>query len=421
MPKMDILKAPIHQQTRETKLSFDDTSVAFANQSDWQLKKTYFIFAAMNRNWLVKIGTFFIKLFLMLKFPIKGAIKNTIFEHFCGGETIEGCTHTIQQLDKAHIGTILDYSVEGEDSEQSFDETVKEILRTIEKAAQMPAIPFSVFKVTGIASTELLEKAQSTQGLNETETAAFARVRERMDLLCKAAFEHHVRIFVDAEETWIQDTIDRLTYEMMERYNRKECIVWNTYQMYRVESYANLVQATETAVAKGYELGVKLVRGAYMEKERQRAHEMEYADPIHATKEATDQAYNQAVLYFLENRNVISICLGTHNEYSCLLMAEKMKEAGIPVNDAHIWFAQLLGMSDNISFNLAHSGYNVAKYVPYGPVEAVMPYLFRRAEENTSVAGQASREFTLLKKEARRRKRAVRQQLCKSKKTAQQA
>ncbi|WP_255157948.1 proline dehydrogenase family protein [Siphonobacter sp. BAB-5385] len=421
MPKMDILKAPIHQQTRETKLSFDDTSVAFANQSDWQLKKTYFIFAAMNRNWLVKIGTFFIKLFLMLKFPIKGAIKNTIFEHFCGGETIEGCTHTIQQLDKAHIGTILDYSVEGEDSEQSFDETVKEILRTIEKAAQMPAIPFSVFKVTGIASTELLEKAQSTQGLNETETAAFARVRERMDLLCKAAYEHHVRIFVDAEETWIQDTIDRLTYEMMERYNRKECIVWNTYQMYRVESYANLVQATETAVAKGYELGVKLVRGAYMEKERQRAHEMEYADPIHATKEATDQAYNQAVLYFLENRNVISICLGTHNEYSCLLMAEKMKEAGIPVNDAHIWFAQLLGMSDNISFNLAHSGYNVAKYVPYGPVEAVMPYLFRRAEENTSVAGQASREFTLLKKEARRRKRAVRQQLCKSKKTAQQA
>ncbi|OZI06749.1 proline dehydrogenase [Siphonobacter sp. BAB-5385] len=375
----------------------------------------------MNRNWLVKIGTFFIKLFLMLKFPIKGAIKNTIFEHFCGGETIEGCTHTIQQLDKAHIGTILDYSVEGEDSEQSFDETVKEILRTIEKAAQMPAIPFSVFKVTGIASTELLEKAQSTQGLNETETAAFARVRERMDLLCKAAYEHHVRIFVDAEETWIQDTIDRLTYEMMERYNRKECIVWNTYQMYRVESYANLVQATETAVAKGYELGVKLVRGAYMEKERQRAHEMEYADPIHATKEATDQAYNQAVLYFLENRNVISICLGTHNEYSCLLMAEKMKEAGIPVNDAHIWFAQLLGMSDNISFNLAHSGYNVAKYVPYGPVEAVMPYLFRRAEENTSVAGQASREFTLLKKEARRRKRAVRQQLCKSKKTAQQA
>lgn len=419
MPKMDILKAPIHQQTRETKLSFDDTSVAFANQSDWQLKKTYFIFAAMNRNWLVKIGTFFMKLFLMLKFPIKGAIKSTIFEHFCGGETIEGCTETIQQLDKAHIGTILDYSVEGEDSEESFDVTVKEILRTIEKAAQMPAIPFSVFKVTGIASTELLEKAQSAQGLNDTETAAFARVRERMDILCKAAYEHHVRIFVDAEETWIQDTIDQLAYEMMERYNRKECIVWNTYQMYRVESYANLVQATETALAKGYELGVKLVRGAYMEKERQRAHEMEYSDPIHATKEDTDQAYNQAVLYFLENRNVISICLGTHNEYSCLLLAEKMKEAGIPVNDAHIWFAQLLGMSDNISFNLAHSGYNVAKYVPYGPVEAVMPYLFRRAEENTSVAGQASREFTLLKKEVRRRKRAVRQQLCKSKKSVQ--
>ncbi|MDR6195841.1 proline dehydrogenase family protein [Siphonobacter sp. SORGH_AS_0500] len=420
MPKMDILKAPSHQQQEKT-ISFDDTSVAFANQSNWQLKKTFFIFAAMNRNWLVKIGTFFIKLFLMLKFPIKGAIKNTIFEHFCGGETIEGCNETIKQLDAAHIGTILDYSVEGEESEESFDHTVEEILLTIKKAAESPAVPFSVFKVTGIATLELLEKVQSGRELTAEDQAAYARVKQRMNTLCKAAHDLHVRIFVDAEETWIQDTIDTLTYEMMDLYNHQECIVWNTYQMYRTESYSNLVKATETARKKGYELGIKLVRGAYMERERQRAHEMEYSDPIHATKEDTDQAYNKALQYFLDNHDILSICLGTHNEYSCLLMVQKMKEMGIAADDQHFWFAQLLGMSDNISFNLSHAGYNVAKYVPYGPIEAVMPYLFRRAAENTSVAGQASREFTLLKKEVRRRKRAVRQDLCKSKKAAQKA
>jgi proline dehydrogenase len=389
------------------KISFEDTSTAFADQSDWELKKTYLIFAAMNQNWLVKIGTFFIKLFLYLKFPIKGLIKKTVFEHFCGGESIEDCRRTIQKLDHAHIGTILDYSVEGEASEKSFDATVNEVLHTIEKASKTPAVPFAVFKVTGLADTELLEKVQNNQPLDADEQAAYERVRHRVNVLCQAAHDWHVKIFIDAEESWIQDTIDALAYEMMTRYNQKQAVVYNTYQMYLRDSFNNLSKAVKTARQQGYCLGVKLVRGAYMEKERQRAHEMEYCEPVHGTKEETDRDFNRAIDFCLENKDVVSLCLGTHNEYSSLYLAEEMRRRGIAPNDTRFWFAQLLGMSDNISYNLAKAGYNVAKYVPYGPVEAVMPYLFRRAEENTSVAGQASREYSLIKRELERRRRAV--------------
>jgi proline dehydrogenase len=396
---------PLARKVDVPRLSFEDTAVAFADKSNWQLRKTYWIFAAMNQNWLVKIGTFFIKLFLMLNFPIKALIRKTVFEHFCGGETIAGCDPTVRQLDAAHIGTILDYSVEGEDSEASFDTTTDEVLRTIEKASQTPAIPFSVFKVTGLARTELLEIAQMGTPLDEADQTAFERVRARVVRLCEAAAERHVRIFFDAEETWIQDTIDALAYDMMARFNRQQAVVYNTYQLYRREGYDNLIKATEAARAQGYCLGVKLVRGAYMEKERQRAHELEYCDPIHATKEDTDADFNRAIDFCVENRDVISLCLGTHNEYSSLYLTQQMKRKGIPANHTHFWFAQLLGMSDNISYNLAKAGYNVAKYVPYGPVEAVMPYLFRRAAENTSVAGQSSREFSLVRKELRRRRR----------------
>lgn len=389
------------------KISFEDTSTAFADQSDWELKKTYLIFAAMNQNWLVKIGTFFIKLFLYLKFPIKGLIKNTVFEHFCGGESIEDCRKTIEKLDHAHVGTILDYSVEGEASEKSFDATVNEILHTIEKASKTPAVPFAVFKVTGLADTDLLEKVQSNQPLDAEEQAAYDRVRHRVNVLCQAAHDWHVKIFIDAEESWIQDTIDALAYDMMVRYNQKQAVVYNTYQMYLRDSFNNLSKAVKTARQQGYCLGMKLVRGAYMEKERQRAHEMEYCEPVHGTKEETDRDFNRAIEFCLENKDVVSLCLGTHNEYSSLYLAEEMRRRGIAPNDTRFWFAQLLGMSDNISYNLAKAGYNVAKYVPYGPVEAVMPYLFRRAEENTSVAGQASREFSLIKRELERRRRAV--------------
>lgn len=384
-------------------VSFEDTSVAFSSKSNFQLKKTFWLFALMNRTWLVKLGTFFIKLALLLRLPIKNLIKSTLFGQFCGGENIKECEKTIQNLAKSKIGTILDYSVEGEDNEKSFDKTTSEILLTIEKASQSDAIPFSVFKVTGIGSTELLEKIQSGHPLSSEEEAAYDRLKERVDSLCKKAHDLNVKIFVDAEESWIQGVIDDLTYKAMEKYNLEKPIVYNTFQMYRHDMLENFQKATREAKSNGYFLGAKLVRGAYIEKERFRAHENEYQDPINATKADTDADYNKAILFSLENRDTVSICLGTHNEYSCLYCIELMDKLNIPHNDPHVWFAQLLGMSDNISYNLAHAGYNVAKYVPYGPVEAVMPYLFRRAAENKSIAGQSSREFLLIKREVQRR------------------
>lgn len=394
----------VAKQTTAQAVSFEDTTIAFSCQSDFKLRKTYWLFALMNKGWLVSLGTLFIKIALKLKLPIKNLIKNTIFEQFCGGESIRDCEKTIGKLQTGHIGTILDYSIEGEDSEQSFDETTLEVLRTIERASESADIPFSVFKVTGIASSDLLEAVQKGDELSDEQQAAFERVRNRVNQLCARASERNAKIFIDAEESWLQGTIDTLAYEMMARYNRERPVVFNTYQLYRWEMYDNLVHATETAREQGYLLGAKLVRGAYLEKERIRSHEEEYQDPIQATKEDTDQDFNRAIDFALNNRDTVSICLGTHNEYSCQYCFQRMKQLGIAPNDEHIWFAQLLGMSDNISYNLANAGYNVAKYVPYGPVDAVMPYLFRRAEENKSIAGQSSREFKLIAKELDRRK-----------------
>lgn len=391
--------------TMSPKVSFEDTSIAFSSKSNLQLKKIYLIFASMNQNWLVKLGTFFIKLFLFLHFPIKKLIKMTVFEQFCGGENLQECNKTIDNLDKAHIGTILDYSVEGEDDDKSFDKTAKEILLTIEKANQNQAIPFAVFKVTGIGSAELLEKVQNQAELYDEEKEAFESIRKRIDMLCGRAAVLNVRVFIDGEESWIQDTIDELTYEMMGKYNHEKCVVYNTFQMYRKDMFHNLKNATFEARKQNYYLGVKLVRGAYMERERQKAHEDNYCEPVHETKEGTDADFNAAMEYTVENREVISVCVGTHNEYSCKRLVELMTQHHVQPTDTHFYFAQLLGMSDNISFNLSKAGYNVAKYVPYGPVDAVMPYLFRRAEENTSVAGQVSREFGLVKREIVRRKR----------------
>lgn len=395
--------------SQNQKLSFEDTTIAFAHQSNSKLYKTYLIFAMMNQNWLVKIGTFFIKLILKLGLPVKFLIKNTLFSQFCGGESIDTCQKTIENLAKARVGTILDYSVEGEDNEVDFDKTTDEIAKTIEKAAQQSAyIPFSVFKVSGIGSVELLEKVQEhPEELNNEDNLAYKRIHDRVDKLCKLASELNVRIFLDAEESWIQDVVDELSYEMMKKYNvAGKTIVYNTYQLYRWESYENLENACNDARAGGYTVGAKLVRGAYIEKERRRAAEMEYKSPIHLSKAETDQDFDKAVHFSIENIDIISICMGTHNEDSCLLCIKLMEEHGIKKNDTRVWFAQLLGMSDNISYNLANAGFNVAKYVPYGPIESVMPYLFRRADENTSIAGQSSREFLLVKKERERRMRA---------------
>ncbi len=383
---------------------FDNTAAAFSHHSNAQLKKAYWLFYAMNKPWLVGVGIFLTKLAFKLRLPVKPLIRHTVFQHFCGGETIGQCRETIQKLAKKGVGTILDYSVEGEESESSLDHTLQHLLNTVETAAGSADIPFAVFKVTGLASTALLEKFQKQEKLSSSEEGQLARARQRIHLLCRKAYESNVRIFFDAEESWIQGAIDLLCYEMMALFNKEKALVYNTYQFYRRDMSGNYKEAFKTAAENGYFLGAKLVRGAYMEKERLRAEKNLYPDPIHTTKEATDLDYNEAIRFSLAEISRIAICLGTHNEESCRLCVAEMLSFGIDPKDERIYFAQLLGMSDNISFNMALAGYNVAKYVPFGPIEAVMPYLFRRANENTAIAGQSSREFLLIRRELQRRK-----------------
>jgi proline dehydrogenase len=386
------------------KISFEDTSVAFKYKSNVGLRKANFIFALINHPWISAIVIKMVKFALTLRLPVEGIIRETVFGHFCGGESIEASKSTIDQLGQYGVNTILDYSVEGEQSEKGFDRTMEETIRTIETAHHSKNIPFSVFKVTGVASAELLEKVQKKEALSEEDRKAFERVHERINMICAKAYEYNIPVLIDAEETWIQDTIDSLAYRMMEKYNRERCIVFNTFQFYRIESPRNIRVAYHNATMNNYFLGAKLVRGAYMEKERDRAEALNYPSPIFPHKEGTDNAFNQALSFCLDHKQRIAVMCGSHNEYSNYYLTVLMEKHGMANKDERVWFSQLFGMSDNISFNLASEGYNVAKYVPYGPVRSVMPYLFRRAEENTSVAGQSSRELTLIKKELKRRR-----------------
>ncbi len=385
-------------------IRFDDTAVAFSYKSDSELKKANLIFSLVNNPSVSAIATRLAKVSLALRLPVKGLIRATVFKHFCGGETIDQSEDTIKNLFRFGIGTILDYSVEGEKNESGFERTKEEIISTIAKAKNNPAIPFSVFKVTGLAAFDLLEKVQANEKLSEEESTAWAQVQQRVDSICKKAFECNVPVLVDAEDSWIQNPIDDLAYEMMAKYNREKAIVFNTFQMYRADMLGNLKKAFQEATSQNYFLGAKLVRGAYMEKEIARSAQLNYSNPIHPTKTATDEVFNQGLAFCLENKSRIGLVCGSHNEYSNQYLASLIEKNGVKRNDPQVWFAQLMGMSDNISFNLAKAGYNVAKYVPYGPVEAVMPYLLRRASENTSVAGQSSRELTLIRKELRRRR-----------------
>lgn len=386
-------------------ISFEDTAVAFDYKATADLRKANFIFTLVNHPWISSMATGFVRFALKVRLPIEGIIRKTAFDHFCGGESIEKCENVIQHLARFHVGTILDYSVEGEKSEAGFDSTMQEILRTIEKAQHSKSIPFCVFKVTGLGPADILGRINNQDILTEREKAAFERVKVRVSTICGKAHACNVPILIDAEETWLQDPIDQIADDMMARYNKEKVIVYNTYQMYRTSSMENLIHDFHGADNENYFLGAKLVRGAYMEKERDRAEMMNYASPIHPDKEATDRAFNQALEFCLNHLDRINIMCGSHNEVSSALLARRMAEMDLQPSDTRIWFAQLYGMSDHISFNLAKAGYNVVKYVPYGPVRAVMPYLLRRAEENTSVAGQSSRELTLIRKELRRRRR----------------
>jgi len=393
------------QQTKlkSTNLSFDNTEIAFRGKTDADLKRAYWLFKLISINFLTKIGPPITNLALNIGLPIKSLIKSTIFRHFCGGESIEECEQTVSQLHAGKVGSILDYSVEGEDDEPVFDTTCEEIMKTIKHADGDERIPLTVFKVTGLGRFGLLEKMDAKLTLNSEETAEFTRFKNRIDQICRFAHELDVQVMVDAEETWIQDTIDSLVLEMMRRYNQEKAIVFNTYQLYRNDKLASLKADCTSASNEHFFLGAKLVRGAYMEKERKRALELNYLSPIHKDKESTDQDYDLALKYCISKIKIVSFVAGTHNEQSCRVLAELLDENGIPHNHKHIYFSQLLGMSDNLSFNLSSVGYNVAKYVPYGPVKAVMPYLFRRAEENVSVAGQMGRELRLIAAEKKRR------------------
>ncbi len=390
--------------TRPRTIDLQDTRIAFADKNDRDLWQAYWLFRIIGNPTLSGAGQAFTKAAMALHLPISGLVKATIFRQFCGGETIDESLATAAKLARSGIGTILDHSVEGADDEGALDHTVEEVLRTIAVAKGRTDIPFCVFKPTGIARVEILEKVSAKATLNADEQAEWQRAQARMARICAAAAEAGVPTLVDAEESWIQDAIDELVAAMMERYNTQRALIYNTVQLYRHDRLAFLKRSTEEARTKGYQLGVKLVRGAYMEKERERAAEKGYRDPIQPDKTACDRDYDEALRWCVSNVDRVSIVAGTHNEQSSLLLARLMEERGIAHDDTRIWFSQLLGMSDNISYNLAASGYRVAKYVPYGPVKEVLPYLIRRAAENTSVKGQTGRELGLILAERKRRK-----------------
>lgn len=385
-------------------LNFSDTKIAFASKTNQQLRKAYWLFRLMHSPTMVRILTGAAEISFKLHLPIDWAIRATVFDHFCGGESIAGCEAVIEELDKFKIGTILDYSVEGKENEKELDACKFEIIRTIEKARHDNRIPFSVFKVTGVVRFELLEKVNSHVRLSPTETAEWTRARERVHAICHAAWEAKQMLFIDAEDSWIQNAIDHLVTDMQREFNKEQPIVFNTLQMYRHDRLAYLQKCYAAAREEKYWYAVKLVRGAYMEKERERAAAKGYLSPIQPDKTASDRDYDAAVAFCVEHIDYMGVCSGSHNEDSNLKLAHLMAKKGIPANHPLVWFAQLYGMSDHISYNLTHAGYNVAKYVPYAPIKSMMPYLIRRAQENTSIAGQMGRELGLLLNELKRRK-----------------
>jgi hypothetical protein len=391
------------QMPVKSNISFENMEVAFASKTDTELRKVYLVFALLNNKFVSNLGILLTNISFKLGLPIKGLMKQTMFGHFCGGETIAETIEACKKLESFGIESILDLSVEGKGDEDSYDKTTEEIYQTMVESAKTDYMPFGVFKVTGLGDYHIMEKIQTGEKLNAEETKAFERTQSRVDRLCKAAHSLGLKILVDAEESWFQNVIDDLAYEAMEKYNKERCVVYNTFQMYRHDSLERLKKANKLAKERGYIFGAKPVRGAYMEKERDRAEEMSYPSPIQPNKAATDRDYDLALKYALENG--VFLVSGSHNENSNLLLTQLINLNGIDPNSDRVFFSQLYGMSDNISFNLANAGFRVVKYVPYGPVEKVMPYLTRRAAENSSIAGQSSREFELIKREIKRRKR----------------
>ncbi len=382
---------------------FGNTEVAFAIKSDSELERAYFLFKMIQNQPLVRIGTAVTNFALNAHLPVERLIRSTVFDHFCGGVTEDDCINVIEKMDAKNVHSVLDYSVEGKESEEQFDSALTKILKIIDFAKEKDSVPFAVFKPTGFGRIALYEKIGAKQSLTVKEQKEWNKVVARFHKVCKLAHKRDVPLLIDAEESWMQDAADDLIEEMMSLYNQDKAIVYNTLQMYRHDRMSYLKDLYKRAQSQGFHIGMKVVRGAYMEKERDRAKDKGYESPICISKKATDDNYNTALKFMAKCKNA-SIFVGTHNEESSYLMLQLADKDGIKKNDQRLWFGQLYGMSDHISFNLADEGYNVAKYLPFGPVRDVMPYLIRRAEENTSVAGQTSRELELLKKERKRRK-----------------
>ncbi|MFL0070323.1 proline dehydrogenase family protein [Tenacibaculum maritimum] len=383
---------------------FDNTEIAFALKSDSALERAYFLFRMIQNQPMVRIGTAVTNFALKAHLPVEGLIRSTVFDHFCGGVTEDNCLPVIEKMyEKGKVHSVLDYSVEGKESEEEFDNALEKTLKTIDFAEEKKSIPYAVFKPTGFGRFALYEKISEKRVLKPEEQEEWNRVVARFHVVCKAAKAKNVPVLIDAEESWMQNAADDLIEDLMEAYNTEKAIVFNTLQMYRHDRMAYLKALYQRAHQKGYHIGMKVVRGAYMEKERERAQEQGYTSPICKDKQVTDDNYNEAIKFMMEHKNM-ALFAGTHNEESSYLLMDLAKDHKIAPSDMRLWFGQLYGMSDHISFNLANEGYNVTKYVPFGPVRDVMPYLIRRAEENTSVAGQTSRELNLLKTERKRRK-----------------
>ena len=385
-------------------VDFSNTEIAFAHLSDQELKKTAWLFNMMSKPWLVKYGSGLGLWAVEHGLPFaETVVKNTVFEQFVGGTTLLNSQPNIERLAAHNTLTILDYGAEAKETETDFNYTMNENIRAIEFASRSGHIPVVSTKVTGLARFGLLERIQSAQTLTREELSEYRNVLKRIDAVCYHAAKKGVAVFIDAEESWIQDSIDHLVWLMMKRYNKQRVVVYNTFQMYRQDRLSFLTESYDRSRKAGFLLGAKLVRGAYMEKESKRAEAMGYPNPINPSKAATDDHYNTGLRFCLDHIDHIALCNASHNAASALLQVELMQQKNIPPDHPHTLFSQLLGMSDNVTFNLAKAGFRVAKYVPYGQVVDVVPYLIRRAQENTSVTGDVGREHALILREVKRR------------------
>ena len=387
--------------SKTNKNLFNNTELAFSNKSDVELNKAYFLFSILDYSFLTKLGNFFLMLVLKMHLPLKKVIKKTIFNHFCGGETLDECKKTFQTLSKYNIFAMPEYSVEGESTIKGFENYKNDSIEIINYLGKLK-LPFIAIKFSGLASLETLEKVSN--GEMTYSNLEYKNFYNRVNELCECAINNNVKILIDAEESWIQKAIDDTAFNLMKKYNIKTVNIFLTYQCYKIHTLKNIEENYKISLSNNYKLGVKLVRGAYMEKERSRAKEFNYSSPIHVSKTKTDNEFDNSVEYCINKIDHISLWIGSHNEISCIKLMELLNSKKLSKNDERVWFSQLYGMSDNISFTLANLGYNVIKLIPFGPLEKTIPYLIRRANENSSVKGQSNRQYTLIKNEINRRK-----------------